>query len=101
MRHSKSENGSETPTAAKRGVTKTTVEIADDLFGRAKEMAGREGTTLRALIEEGLRLALERRQRGESYRLRDASFAGDGLRPEVREGNWAQIRDLIYEGHGA
>jgi hypothetical protein len=33
---------------------KTTVEIAEDLFARTREVAQREGTTLRALIEEGL-----------------------------------------------
>ena len=38
---------------------KTTVEIGKDLFARSREVARREGTTLRALIEEGLRAALE------------------------------------------
>jgi hypothetical protein len=39
---------------------KTTVEIAEDLFARTREVAQREGTTLRALIEEGLQAALAR-----------------------------------------
>jgi len=38
---------------------KTTVEIRDDLLAQAKQHALREGTTLRDLLEHGLRLALE------------------------------------------
>ena len=38
---------------------KTTVEIRDDLLAQAKQHALREGTTLRDLLERGLRLALE------------------------------------------
>jgi hypothetical protein len=34
---------------------KTTVEIPDALAKAAREAASREGTTMRALIEEGLR----------------------------------------------
>jgi len=80
---------------------KTTVEIADPVFEKAKEVAHREGTTLRSLVEEGLRLALERRLRGVPFRLRDASVEGQGLRPELEGSSWEEIRDLAYEGHGA
>lgn len=80
---------------------KTTVHIADPLLAAAKKVAAEEGTTLRALIEEGLRRVLERRQRGSPFRLRRASFRGNGLQPEVREGRWERIRDLVYEGRGA
>ena len=38
---------------------KTTVEIRDDLLAQAKRHAAREGTTLRELLERGLRLALD------------------------------------------
>lgn len=37
---------------------KTTVDIADDLFARARQHADAHGTTLRALVEEGLRQVL-------------------------------------------
>lgn len=79
---------------------KTTIEIPDALLQQAKRVASREKTTLRALVEEGLRRVL--RERGKKpFRFRDASFKGKGLQPGIREGDWAQIRDLIYEGRGA
>ena len=81
---------------------KTTVEIAEDLFARTREIAQREGTTLRALIEEGLRVTLARReQKTSSYRWPDLSVDGEGLAPEVGEGGWERLHDRIYAGRGA
>ena len=79
---------------------KTTVEIGDALLERAKATAAREGTTLRALIEEGLRRALEERHRPRRFRLRDASVEGHGLRPDADGADWARLRELAYEGRG-
>lgn len=79
---------------------KTTVEIGDELLHSAKHLARQEGSTLRALIDEGLRLALARRTEQGPFRLRSARFEGQGLQPGVREGDWDQIRDLIYGGEG-
>jgi len=81
---------------------KTTIEIADALLAEARKVADREGTTLRALVEEGLRETL--RSRGEGappFQLNLVTFAGDGLQPGVAEGAWERIRDLAYEGRGA
>jgi hypothetical protein len=80
---------------------KTTVEIAEDLFARTREVARSEGITLRALIEEGLRAALAQRARQEPYRWPDLSVAGEGLSPEIAEGAWEPLRDRIYAGQGA
>jgi hypothetical protein len=79
---------------------KTTVEIPDPLAEEAKAVARREKTTLRALIETGLRQVLRDRRRRTRFRLRDASFGGRGLRPEFREGDWEHIRQAAYEGRG-
>lgn len=43
---------------------KTTVELADDLFLLAKQRALDEGTTLKALIDAGLRHALSQAAKG-------------------------------------
>lgn len=40
---------------------KTTIDIADDLIDRARIIQARDQLTLRALVEEGLRLTLEKR----------------------------------------
>jgi hypothetical protein len=79
---------------------KTTIEISDALLDAAKQQAGKHGTTLRALVEEGLRTVLEVDPSGAAFTLRDASTGGQGLRPEVREGGWDRILELTYEGHG-
>lgn len=80
---------------------KTTVEIADALLSEAKRLASQEQTTLRALIEEGLRRLMQDRKRRGSFCLRRATFRGRGLQPGVQEGSWERIRELIYEGRGA
>jgi hypothetical protein len=80
---------------------KTTIEIADPLFEQAKREAARRGTTLRALVEQGLRETLKKPKPGKPYKFRPVVFHGDGMRPEVAAGGWPAIRDLIYEGHGA
>jgi len=81
---------------------KTTIDIVDGLLAEAKRVADREGTTLRALVEDGLRRVLaDRTNQRPRFKLRDASFRGRGLQPGVREGDWDQIRDLAYESRGA
>ena len=79
---------------------KTTIEISDALLEAAKRRAGEQGTTLRALVEAGLRNILDAAPEHERFALRDASVDGKGLRPEVREGGWDRIVELTYEGHG-
>ncbi len=81
---------------------KTTVDIPDPLLRKLRARAAREGTTLRALIQAALNQFLGG-TRGSSrpFKLKDCSFKGRGLAPGIREGDWAQIRDIIYEGRGA
>jgi len=80
---------------------KTTIEISDKLLQRAKALAQREGTTLRALVEAGLRVVLKEQRTPARFTLRDASFGGQGLAPELEGASWDRIRDSIYEGRGA
>ncbi len=79
---------------------KTTIDIADPLLEAAKKTAVREGTTLRALVELGLRQVLETRTRGGAFKLRDASFRGEGLQPAAKDLSWEQIRELAYGERG-
>lgn len=72
---------------------KTTVEITDALLAAARETAARENTTVRALIEDGLRKVLEQRGARAAFRLRKASFRGRGLSPEAVAQSWDRLRD--------
>lgn len=81
---------------------KTTVEVPDGLLREAKRVALRRGTTVRALIEQGLRLVVrDQTDKGRGFKLRDASFAGDGLLPGQSLEDWEAIRDLAYSERGA
>jgi len=79
---------------------KTTVELPAALVRAAKELAAREGTTLRALAEAGLRRVLEERSQRRSFSLRDASFAGRGLQDEFRAVGWDAVRRATYDERG-
>ncbi len=64
---------------------KTTLDIDDELLARAKATAAREHSTLTALVEEGLRLRIQRRRRAPAgIPARIAVYAGHGgLAPGV------------------
>lgn len=80
---------------------KTTVDIADDLLLRAKKEAEASRTTLRSLIEEGLREVLGRKSKSRQKRVSPVTFKGKGLQPEFRGQGWDRIRDTIYSGTDA
>ncbi len=79
---------------------KTTLEISDPLLREARKIAQREHTTLRALVERGLRHVVTDHERGRPFRLRKATFKGRGIQAGLREGDWARIREFVYEGRG-
>jgi Arc/MetJ family transcription regulator len=79
---------------------KTTIELSDPLLEEAKRVAARDKTTLRALVEAGLRSVLRERRRRGRFVLRDAAFGGDGLAPEFADADWDRIRGAAYEGRG-
>lgn len=76
---------------------KTTVDIADDLLLRAKKQAEASRTTLRSLIEEGLREVLGRTAVPGRPSITPVTFRGEGLQPEFRGKGWDAVRDAIYE----
>jgi hypothetical protein len=57
---------------------KTTLDISDPLFNSAKALAQQSNTTLRALVEEGLRRVLSDSpaQAKPAFKLKDASVRG-------------------------
>jgi hypothetical protein len=82
-------------------VVKTTIEISDSLLREARKRAERDGVTLRALVERGLRRVVTETKPGAPFKLRPASFKGKGLQADARGASWSKLRDLAYEGRGA
>lgn len=79
---------------------KTTVQIPDSLFKEAQKVAREERTTMKALIETGLRRVIAERKRRGRFTLRKATFKGKGLHPDLHGAPWDRIRDASYEGRG-
>ena len=79
---------------------KTTIDLPDTLLEEARRVAAERATTVRALVETGLRRELRERARKSSFALRDASFKGRGLRPEVENASWESLRELAYGSRG-
>ena len=73
---------------------KTTLEMSDGLFNSAKALAQERRTTLRALVEEGLRRVLSDTQLTPkpTFQLKDARVHGqEMLVTDPRE--WQQMED--------
>jgi hypothetical protein len=79
---------------------KTTIEISPALLAEAKSHAQAEHTTLKALIEAGLRRVLADKKNDKPFTLRDGSVGGNGLTPEFQNAPWEKFLDAIYEGRG-
>lgn len=79
---------------------KTTVHIPDSLLEEARKIALQERTTIKALIEEGLRRTIADLQNRRTFKLRKASFKGNGLQPEAFGASWEKIREMSYGGRG-
>jgi hypothetical protein len=77
---------------------RTTIDLPDALFAKAKRAARARNTTLRTLVIEGLRLVTAREATPARFRLPDASFGDGGLVDGLAETDWERIRDLAYEG---
>lgn len=79
---------------------KTTVEVNDDLLRRAKQVAAREGVTLKVIFEEGLRLTLAercRRPKSRKWVRLPVSKATGGVLPGVDLTDSASLEDLMND----
>jgi hypothetical protein len=80
---------------------KTTIQIPDTLLKEVRKLANEENTTLKSLMEEGLRRIVSERKRRGRFKLRKATFRGKGLQPPLEGATWDRIRELTYEGRGS
>jgi hypothetical protein len=75
---------------------RTTVDLNDELFRKAKQQAAKEGLTLREVIERALRAHLKRRpgsRKRHQFRLKP--FRGQGPQPGGDLGDWNPLRDRM------
>ena len=79
---------------------KIKIEVDDSLLRAARELAKREGVTIRELVERGPKRVLAESRPGPPFKLRRASFKGNGLQPALREATWQDLRDLSYGDRG-
>jgi hypothetical protein len=80
---------------------KSTIDITDTLFLQAKQRAAAEGTTLKALVEAGLRHVLAQKgHRAPAFKLRTAAVKGKGLHDQMQGTSWERVREMAYEGRG-
>ena len=79
---------------------KTTIDLPETLLEEARRLAAARATTVKALVEAGLRRELRDQAKRKPFRLRDASFGGRGLRPELAGGAWDRLRELAYGERG-
>ncbi len=76
---------------------KTTIDIQDHLLDRAKRHAKKTGRSLRAVVEDGLRMVLEAsRTPSRPYRLPDMS-AGDPQGEDPLEAySWQDLSEVVH-----
>lgn len=77
---------------------RTTIRIDDDLLRRAKALAARSGLSLTKVIEDALRLVLERAEKRTTVEpFVMPTFKGDGLRAGVDLDDTAALIDLLED----
>jgi hypothetical protein len=79
---------------------RTTIELPGSLLREAKRVALKEHTTVKALIERGLRIVIGHSTR-PGFALKKASFRGNGLVSGRSLQDWNAIRDAAYSERGA
>jgi len=80
---------------------KTAIDLPDQLIKQARRVARQEGSTLRALVEEGLQRSLKARQQASHRELDFPSYGGSGVTEEFKGASWSRFRDEIYREQGA
>jgi hypothetical protein len=81
---------------------KTTVHIRDPLLREVQALVRKEGSTLKAAIDEGLGDYVAKRKRAaKPFVLKDASYPPANEVTELFEPRpWDEIRAVLYEDRG-
>ena len=78
---------------------KTTIDIADPLLAQVKRLAARQGTTVKALVEQGLRRVVADKQKDAAFVFCPVTDGNPKAKAPMM--SWEEMRDIIYEGRGA
>ena len=79
---------------------KTTLDIHDELLTRAKRHAKETRRPLRAVVEDGLRLALASASARGGYELPDLRAGDPGAADPLEQYSWPELRETIYGDPG-
>jgi len=79
---------------------KTSIEISDALLAEAREFARSNNTTVKALVEAGLRKVIAQPPKGK-FKLRVASTDKVRLPREWEKGDWSGFREDVYPDNEA
>jgi hypothetical protein len=79
---------------------KTTIDIHDELLSRAKRHARETGSTLRAVVEDGLRRVLDSAGPARQYVLPDLRVGDPTAHDPLEHYSWPELRELIYGDPG-
>jgi hypothetical protein len=76
---------------------KTTVQISDALLADIHKIVVKRKTTLKALVDEGLRHVVETESAAKKpFKMKDASVGGNGLVDELKNASWSDIVAMSY-----
>jgi hypothetical protein len=76
---------------------KTTIDLPDDLVIAAKKRAAEDRTTLRQIVESGLRYELQNRRRGAPARKKQKTFRWPTTRGPLPAGIDLRNRETLYD----
>ena len=76
------------------------MDIPDPLLRRAKSLARQRGITLRQLLVDGLRAALENESSSSEHRMKDRSYGEGGLVGGLSWSDVERLDELTYGDRG-
>lgn len=82
------------------GPMRMTLDINDELLARAKRYARETGSSLRAVVEDGLRQVLDSASPTRKYVLPDLRVGDPTAHDPLEHYSWSELRELIYGDPG-
>ncbi|MFT5241475.1 MAG: hypothetical protein ACI9X0_002456 [Kiritimatiellia bacterium] len=71
---------------------KTTLDIADNIAIESRRLSKRENVSFKDLVEEGLRLVIQKRAATPKHIVKPVTFKGNGMTGDFDSGTWGDVR---------